>query len=67
MPKSKKYTIVWGNLFRYYTGTVACTGLVSEIFEGTTKQLKARIKEIYEEKSDLIHVIDLKTGKQADA
>jgi len=60
-----RYVIVWGNLFREYTGTTACTGLQS-VSVSTKREAIAKVNQLCDEVSFLIHVIDLKTGKQAD-
>lgn len=58
-----RYTVIWGSLFRTYTGTMACTGL-HHVSVRTKKEARRRAKLIARNFSDLIHAIDLRTGKQ---
>jgi len=63
MIKDMGYSIVKGNLFRCYTGTNACTGLEVHKVVKTEKQAFAEADKLMKSnETDLILVIDLKTG-----
>lgn len=63
--KNPKYVIVWGYLYRSYTGTTACTGFGS-VRVRTKTTAKAKMKKIQASVSDLICLIDLETGKTVE-
>lgn len=60
-----RYAIVKGNLFTTYTGTTTCIGIDVHATCKTKVEARAIIKKLYENETDLILVIDLKTGKRA--
>lgn len=60
-----KYSVVYGNLFRCYTGTNACTGF-TVVPVKTKKEARQTVNHILKTKSDLVIVINLETGKEVE-
>lgn len=60
------YSIVKGNLFKAYTGTTACTGLLVHKVTDTKEQADKIVQKLLDSnETDLIIIIDLKTGQAA--
>jgi hypothetical protein len=61
-----KYSVIGGNPFVGYTGTMSFTALRVVGQADTQEQVEALIKEHYEPCGGLLLVIDLATGKEAN-
>lgn len=57
------YSIVIGNLFTTYKGDTMCSSLGVYKVVDTVEQVKESVRWLQENKTDLIIVIDLKTGE----
>jgi hypothetical protein len=60
----RNYVIIKGNLFRGYTGTAACTGLSIAEYASTIEECREKVDHIYDNESDLLIILDLKTGEE---
>lgn len=60
-----KYAIVYANQFRNMRGDTVTTGQVVET-ASDLKEAKSRVKAIFDQHTDIITVIDLETGLQAN-
>lgn len=62
----ERYLLIFGSLFREYTGTTACTGLGVYGRYRTKAELEAAQKKCLDETSELMIAIDLTTGKEVE-
>jgi hypothetical protein len=60
------YAIVIGNIFTNYTGSTLCTGLSVYSTCEIKEEARAIVTELYETVTDLVLVIDLRTGIQCE-
>jgi hypothetical protein len=61
-----RYSVICGNHFRTYTGTVSCTGLFVAGTCDTKDEAKDIVNSQFDNGNQLHMVIDLETGEPAD-
>ena len=57
------YSIIKGNCIRQYNGSTVCVSISVHAVAETKEQAIEIVKDLYDNETDLIAIIDLKTGQ----